>query len=176
MNTKKQLRKDMTQKRNLLSKEQVSALSDNLFNRFLNSDLTNYKNYMLYMPIRNEADTSSLIDYLLENKKNVYVPYISDIKKIVPVNINQNTEFEHDSFEIRIPIEKVQLESNLLDVIFVPGLAFDKAGYRVGYGKGYYDNFLKDLSCITCAWCYDFQIVDKIADIKEHDIPVNRFI
>ncbi|NLF37615.1 MAG: 5-formyltetrahydrofolate cyclo-ligase, partial [Clostridiaceae bacterium] len=133
MNTKKQLRIDMTQKRNLLSKEQVSALSDNLFNRFLNSDLTNYKNYMLYLPIKNETDTSSLIDYLLENKKNVYVPYISDIK-IVPVNINQNTEFEHDSFEIRIPIEKVQLESNLLDVIFVPGLAFDKAGYRVGYG------------------------------------------
>lgn len=175
MNTKKQLRIDMTHKRNLLSKEQVRIMSDNLFNRFLNSDLTKYKNYMLYLPIRKEADTSKLIDYLLENKKNVYVPYISDIK-IVPVNINQNTEFEHDSFEIRIPIEKVQLESNLLDVIFVPGLAFDKAGYRVGYGKGYYDNFLKDLSCITCAWCYDFQIVDKIADIKEHDIPVNRFI
>jgi 5-formyltetrahydrofolate cyclo-ligase len=176
MNTKKQLRKDMAYRRSLLTTEQVSVMSDNLFNRFINSNLTNYMNYMVYLPIKNETDTSKLIDYLFENRKKVYVPYINDLKKIVPVNINKKTEFYYDSFGIRIPKDITQIDAHLLDVIFVPGLAFDKAGYRVGYGKGYYDVFLKDLSVLTCAWCYDFQIVGTIADTKEHDIPINRFI
>ena len=176
MMNKEGLRKEMTERRFLLSKFQVQDLSHNLFKLFLKSDLSGYKNYMAYLPIRREADTKELIDFLLDNGKNVFVPHINSSKKLVAVRLQSDSVFEREDFGIKIPKDKIEIDPTLLDVIFVPGLAFDKEGHRVGYGKGYYDAFLKDLQCITCAWCYDFQIVSKIDGITKHDIPIKRFL
>ncbi|HHT94653.1 MAG TPA: 5-formyltetrahydrofolate cyclo-ligase [Clostridiaceae bacterium] len=166
----------MIEKRNALTYREVQNLSEEIFKNFLNSDLTMYESYMVYMPIKNETDTYLLIDYLLNTGKQVSVPYIDKKNKLVPVLIEKNTVYKKDTFGINIP-EQIQIVSpDLLDVIFVPGVAFDISGNRVGYGRGYYDAFLKDLHCITCAWCYDFQIIDKIPDVSPADVRIKRFL
>ena len=166
----------MIEKRNALTYREVQNLSEEIFKNFLNSDLTMYESYMVYMPIKNETDTYLLIDYLLNTGKQVSVPYIDKENKLVPVLIDKNTVYKKDTFGINIP-EQIQIISpDLLDVIFVPGVAFDISGNRVGYGRGYYDAFLKDLHCITCAWCYDFQIIDKIPDVSPADVRIKRFL
>ena len=165
----------MIEKRNALTYREVQNLSEEIFKNFLNSDLTMYESYMVYMPIKNETDTYLLIDYLLNTGKQVSVPYIDKKNKLVPVLIEKNTVYKKDTFGINIP-EQIQIVSpDLLDVIFVPGVAFDISGNRVGYGRGYYDAFLKDLHCITCAWCYDFQIIDKIPDVSPADVRIKGF-
>jgi 5-formyltetrahydrofolate cyclo-ligase len=173
---KKTLRKYMMEKRNSLISTQVQDYSQELFNKFLVSDLNNYESYMAYLPIRNETDTHKLIDYLLSMGKLVSVPFINEDNKIVPLMINKNTSYEKDTFSISIPKDKIIVSPENIDVIFVPGLAFDREGNRVGYGKGYYDNFLCNLKCITCAWCYDFQIIDRIPDISPNDVKIKRFL
>ncbi|HOF25907.1 MAG TPA: 5-formyltetrahydrofolate cyclo-ligase [Clostridia bacterium] len=173
---KQSVRKYMIEKRNALTYREVQNLSEEIFKNFLNSDLTMYESYMVYMPIKNETDTYLLIDYLLNTGKQVSVPYIDKKNKLVPVLIEKNTVYKKDTFGINIP-EQIQIVSpDLLDVIFVPGVAFDISGNRVGYGRGYYDAFLKDLHCITCAWCYDFQIIDKIPDVSPADVRIKRFL
>ncbi|HOD93563.1 MAG TPA: 5-formyltetrahydrofolate cyclo-ligase [Clostridia bacterium] len=176
ISSKKALRLYMKRRREELHPTQVIEYSLELFNRFLVSDLINYKNYMTYLPIKNEADTSQLINYLLDEGKNVSVPFIDENKKLIPLQIKRNILYEKDSFGIQIPKEKILFPPEKLEVIFVPGLAFDFQGNRIGYGKGYYDVFLRDLDCITCAWCYDFQIIKKLPDVSLNDVKIKRFL
>jgi len=173
---KSELRIIMRHKREQLSKSDIKLLSDQLLHSFINSELKDHIFYMVYMPINNEADTQGLIEYLFINNKQVTIPYINGQNEMIAVEINRQTEYVTDSFGIRIPKSLVVVEKEKLEVIIVPGIAFDKKGYRVGYGKGYYDKFLFDIDPMTVAWCYDFQKIDRIDDIKNTDIPIKRFL
>ena len=62
-----------------------------------------------------------------------------------------------------------------MDVVIVPGLAFDKKGFRIGYGGGYYDRLLPRLSAVKIGICYDFCIVDYVFP-KHHDVSVDCVI
>jgi len=70
-----------------------------------------------------------------------------------------------------------QMEVSEIDFVFVPGLAFDLEGCRVGYGGGYYDRFLMDLpnSIESVGVCYDFQLVDRVPR-SQHDVPVDTVV
>jgi 5-formyltetrahydrofolate cyclo-ligase len=171
---KSDLRKIMRDKRHQLTEPDRRGLSDNLLRFFISSDLIHHDNYMVYMPIDNEADTSGLIEYLFSKGKHVYIPYINSKNEMQSAKIDRSTEYTVDNFGVKIPKTPVIADKRELDVIIVPGIAFDKNGYRVGFGKGYYDKFLCGIDPITLAWCYDFQIVDRIDDINNTDIPVKR--
>lgn len=173
---KSELRIIMRHKREQLSESDKKLLSDQLLHSFINSELKGYTYYMAYMPINNEADTEGLIEYLFTHGKHVSIPYINGRNEMIAVEIDRQTEYVTDSFGTKIPKNIVIADKEKLEVIIVPGIAFDKKGYRVGYGKGYYDRFLCDIDPITVAWCYDFQITDKIDDIKNTDIPIIRFL
>lgn len=164
----------MRNKRHQLSESDRKELSGKLLHFFIGSDLIHHDSYMVYMPIDNEADTKDLIEYLFFHGKHVYIPYINNMNEMLAVEIDRQTEYITDSFGIKIPRDPVIADKRKLDAIIIPGIAFDKNGYRVGYGKGYYDRFLCDIDPMTLAWCYDFQIIDKIDDLKNTDIPVKR--
>jgi 5-formyltetrahydrofolate cyclo-ligase len=82
--------------------------------------------------------------------------------------------FIKNRYNILEPIGGQIVEPRLLDVIFVPLVAFDVRGYRVGYGKGYYDRYLKQCrdNAIKIG-CSFFEAVDYIEDINEFDVPLN---
>ncbi len=157
-------RKYMINKRLELTREEVLAYSNNIVEKIKKLDFYNLDMLVaLYMPINNE------IEIKLDNK-NVCYP------KIVGSNIEfyKPDGFTKGVFGIPEPNGEL-VEKEMIDLIIVPLLYFDKFNNRVGYGKGYYDRYLKDYKGITVGVAYDFQEVEEI-DVKPTDVKLDYII
>ncbi len=127
-----------------------------------------------YLSKSNEVSTYRIIKDLLKNKKIVSVPYINQ-KKIKASRIYDISNLKKGPYGIYQPEIILPLKEKLIDVIIVPGIAFDKKMNRIGYGKGYYDKYLKKLKALKIGLCYDFQLFEKIPATK-HDIKMDIII
>jgi 5-formyltetrahydrofolate cyclo-ligase len=85
--------------------------------------------------------------------------------------------FAKNKYNILEPIGNYVLQPDQVDLVFVPLLAFDRLGYRVGYGKGYYDRYLRRCrkDVITIGFSY-FEPIDTIRDIDQFDVPLKYCI
>src|SRR5699024_12883003 len=90
------------------------------------------------------------------------------------VNFNQLEVVYYNLLEPK-PQETKPVEKNSIDLIVVPGVVFDKVGYRIGFGGGYYDRFLADYQNETVSLLHTEQLVDCIP-IDSHDIAVNHLL
>lgn len=161
---KEELRKINKQKRKELSLCEVKEKSQKAFKNFINSEVyKNAKVIMLYYPLGNETDTSYIYSQALEDNKTVVFP-VTDIKtnEMTAVMADKNTKFSKGGYSVFEPFDKKEIDKQLIDVVIVPGIAFDKKGFRVGFGKGCYDRFLDRTNAIKVGYCYDFQIVETI--------------
>lgn len=137
------------------------------------------KTIMLYASIKNEVQTSYLIEEALKNKKRVVLP-ITDTKnnKLLLSELQDIKHLHAGAFSIPEPKKgfvKLVKEKEI-DLIVVPGVAFDKNGCRVGYGKGYYDKLLEKLKNVTkVGIAFELQIINKSFDEK-HDVPLDKII
>ena len=104
----------------------------------------NAKNVMLFYPLEYEISLLSLLNY---KDKAFYFPVTDD--EIYPVRYSEESGFKTGKFSILEPIGEKLVDLNKLDLIFIPALAADKLGYRLGYGKGFYDRFLLKISTKT---------------------------
>lgn len=130
--------------------------------RFVNlklKDLENYpefisaKTVFCYVSSRGEAGTHDLIRNLF-GKKEVVVPRCIDKEgNMIGVKINSFDELKEGFFGILEPENSVEFPKSRIDFAIVPGLAFDKECYRLGYGKGYYDRFLSDINPFKLGVC-----------------------
>lgn len=167
--TKQQIRKQVLIKREQLTSEEVSLLSYKIFNS-LTPLLLQYKNFFIYNSFKNEVETKQIIKFLIQNKKNVYLPKIKN-GKIFAVKFSN--DMKKNNYGIDEPNgEKIEI-SNFVSII--PAIVLDKQGNRIGFGKGYYDRFLKENECLKVALCYDFQLFDKIPS-EEHDVKMDYII
>ena len=115
------------------------------------------RNFFIYLSFGLEAPTDKLISRLKEDGHRVYCPRIEEGEMIA---VEHNEEFTLSHFGIREPMgERYEGE---IDVAVVPFLAVDEEGNRLGYGKGYYDRFLKNSKALRVAYGYDFQIVQLV--------------
>ena len=119
--------------------------------------------------IGSEVDLDELIVYSLNNNKIVYLPRVLDDTTIEFYRINSLSDLKHISnYGILEP--DIINESATLDLIIVPGIVFDKRGYRIGYGKGYYDRYLLNKNIykigVTYKECYTDYIENDSHDIK----------
>lgn len=177
MSTKEQLRNNVKIIRKEINNK--SELSKIITNNLLHSDL--YKNaniVLVYSSINNEVETNSIIKDGLNNGKIVALPKCIDKNgKMDFYVINSFDDCINGNFGILEPNTDICNKLDIFDnsLIIVPALCFDKKGYRVGYGKGYYDRFLQNKSLISVGLCYNKLIVEKIP-INEYDIPVNYII
>jgi len=136
------------------------------------------KRIMFYLAYNGEVETRGMIKEAIEQGKMVAVPICkTKEKKIIPCKIGQDTKFKKGPYGIKEPIKKIPIPSQTLDLVIVPGVAFDIKGRRLGRGKGYYDNFLKDLPKKTTSigLAFDFQIVPYLP-CSPHDVPVKRVL
>lgn len=173
---KDDLRKTGKLKRKELSLQEVLEKSNKAADIFINSELYQKANVMmLYYPLGNETDTSYILKKALSDKKTVLYP-ITDINtnEITPIIVNSETRFEKGVYSVFEPTEKTVYNGEI-DVILVPGIAFDKRGFRVGFGKGCYDRFLKMTDTVKIGFCYDFQIDDEI-DNDSFDIKMDILV
>ena len=91
--------------------------------------------------------------------------------------INESTVYKTNKYLITEPKEGVVLQPTTFDIVFVPLFVCDENGFRVGYGKGFYDKYLANCreDCVKIGFSY-FEPIQKIEDVNEFDIPLNMCI
>ena len=136
---------------------------------------------MFYVSLLEEVDTLSLLKTVLQEGRSVIVPFVDTKNKTllsVPIK-NPETDLTPGSYGILEPKKNLvnHFDVNQLDLVLVPGIAFDRKGRRLGRGKGYYDRFLKSLSrrTQTIGLAFNFQMLETIPT-DERDIAVNQVI
>ncbi len=169
------LRSHYKKKRLSLTKQEVDDLSQRVFKQLDKLNIWKLKHYHIFISISkyNELDTSFIINKLKSEQKIIIVPKISN-NELVHVAINDETEFSLNEYGIKEPNDGNHFIIENLDIIFIPLLAFDVEGHRVGYGKGYYDRFLKltNNSTLKIGLSF-FDPINKIRDIDDNDVKLD---
>lgn len=133
---------------------------------------------MFYLAFDGEVNTESMINKARSLGKQIYVPLCVRRKNTLkPCILNKDSVLEKGPHQIPEPKDKDCLSPDNLHLVIVPGLAFDKAGNRLGRGKGYYDRFLKSVSSRThtIGLAFDFQIFPSLP-VERDDAPVARVL
>lgn len=177
MQIKKELRKELKAKRKNIEKKQQSDefIRENLICSDLYLDA---KQVLLYAHLDDEINMDDCINDALLLGKRVALPVCTDDSGNMEFYyICSIRDLKAGFFGVREPdINKCQRVMDFTDSIcVVPAIAYDKKGYRLGYGKGYYDRFLKNNTLISVGVCYNELIEDNLPR-DEYDIPVNYII
>ena len=173
---KSSIRESILKKRILLRDEYVREKSRIIVKALL--QLGEYKNsrtVMFFVSIGKEVFTHDLIRESL-SRKIVVIPKVIQNSILPSLIIDFDSLIPSARFNIPEPIEVMQVAYKNIDIVLVPGIAFDKLGYRLGYGLGMYDKFLKQVpNAVKIGLAFDFQVIDEIpAEI--YDIPVDYVI
>ncbi len=143
--TKKELRIKYKARRQELTLDEVEEKSLAIANRLLGLDVWGKTYYHLFLSMENqkEVHTDVVLNILCGKDKEVVVSR-SDFEACTMVHylLTDNTRLALSPYGIPEPVEGLEVPSAKIDVVFVPLLAFDSNGHRVGYGKGFYDRFL----------------------------------
>lgn len=174
MQIKDELRRLYKEKRKQIPDKK---LKDNLIcERFLSSDL--YKNadlILCYASLDDEVSTDKIIVSALRDGKKLALPLCTDRQgNMAFYLINSLSDISKGAFGIREPNAKLceRVEDFDNSVCIVPALSFDKNGYRLGYGKGYYDRFLKNYGFISIGLCYN-ELMSESLPKDEYDEAVD---
>jgi 5-formyltetrahydrofolate cyclo-ligase len=122
----------------------------------------NAKMIAIYSPIYQEI---SPLELLNDSSKRFCFPKIIDFGDAEIEFFEAGTHFASGTYDIQEPTGKYVSKSEI-DIIIVPGLVFSKSGYRIGYGKGFYDHFLMDYVGTSIGILYDFQLLDEIPNAE----------
>ncbi len=164
------LRKQLRQERDLIPFAVRQSKSVSVARRLFDLPvLMGAKTVMGFISFASEVDTSLILERLLSHGKLVLVPRI-DGARLYPVIYDASLELERSEYGTMEPVEKRTVPAELIDVVLVPGLGFDRRGARIGYGKGFYDKFLQTLpaSTVTIGIGFDEQIKDSLPE-EDHD-------
>lgn len=135
----------------------------------------NCRSVHLYLPMGSEIDLYPLIQDLLDQKIKIYTPKTLKNRKLEHLELHSLEALEKGLWGTRHPRNSKAYEGTF-DLIVVPGLAFDKERNRLGYGGGYYDNFLKDhKKAYKVAAIYPFQVVLQVPT-EVHDERVDQVL
>ncbi len=174
---KNEIRKLNKLLRKEMSWQDVKSKSRKAGDVFLASDIyKNCKILMIYMPLGNETDTSTIMQTALDDGKRIVLPVTDgETGEITPYYAERDTRFQIGAFSVQEPDSSDVARLEDIDVILVPGIAFDMSGARVGFGKGCYDRLLKNADAIKVGYCYDFQISGSI-QVEEYDILMDYIV
>ncbi len=174
---KGEIRKKILEQMRQISEKQRDQMSDSIFQNFLS--LEAYKNcwvMMTYISFDGEPDTMRVIKDALNKAKTVCVPYV-DWKKnsMIPVQIFSEDDIDFSS-KIPQPFSDASVDAGEIDLIVVPGLAFDINCNRLGRGKGFYDRFLPFCkNAVKIGLAFDFQIIDSVP-VLSNDVRLDMIV
>ncbi|MEY4835708.1 MAG: 5-formyltetrahydrofolate cyclo-ligase [Bacteroidota bacterium] len=143
--TKKELRSKYNALRQKLSEATIEDLSLQIANQIIHLDIWQHSFYHLFLPIatKNEVNTEYILQVLAGKDKNIVLS-VSDFstREMSHFLLTDATKIKKNNYNIPEPIDGLEVPVSKINVVFVPLLAFDEKGHRVGYGKGFYDQFL----------------------------------
>ena len=165
---KKELRMAVKAKVKQLTFAEKNIEASCVFSHIEESDIfKNSKSIMLFASLPDEIPTHGIIERWAEHK-NIYLPRVNgDDLEIIKY---QPGMLHIGSYNILEPEGNDAVAPDILDLIIVPGVAFDRDGNRLGRGKGFYDRFLAQTYAKTIAVCFDCQLVEHIPT-EPHDLP-----
>ena len=174
---KKDLRKKYKELRNDLSTDEIESLSLEIANELLQVPIWHHSFYHIFLSIEEhkEINTEYILNILAGKDKNIVIPK-SDFEKTTLENylLTDNTTLKKNKYNIPEPIDGIPIFKEQIDIVFVPLLAFDKKGNRVGYGKGFYDSFLNTCNEGTLKIGLSFfEAEDEIKDTHDGDIKLD---
>ena len=153
--------------------EQLAAMSEDIVIR-LRQRIADSKTVMAYWPLPDEVDIRPLIAQLVAEGRTVLLPKVLDDEQMELRRYSSEADLVEGAFHIMEPVGESFTDNDKIDVVLVPGMAFDAAGHRLGRGRGYYDRFLTTHSHLyKIGVCFPFQRVAEVPT-EEHDISVDE--
>ena len=148
----------MLQTRKNLSYREVESVGEMVFANLLNiKEFVSAQSCFCYCDFKNEVQTTKIREYF--NDKTLYIPLIKgDVMYAVQ---KKGENFTFNGYGIEEPTE-YEIITKSADISIIPLVACDKNGNRIGFGKGYYDKYLKDKNTVKIGICYSWQIVEFI--------------
>jgi 5-formyltetrahydrofolate cyclo-ligase len=174
---KKELRQKYKELRQQLSENESEERSLQIANQLIRLDIWQHSFYHLFLPIESqkEVNTEYILQVLAGKDKNIVLSK-SDFstREMTHFLLTDNTTIKKNAYDIPEPIDGLEVPVSKIDVVFVPLLAFDEKGNRVGYGKGFYDKFLAECKPeILKIGLSFFESENIISDVLNTDIQLD---
>ena len=175
---KSELRQQMRELKRQFTQQQLDELSLSVILR-LKSLLAEAHTVLAFYSLPDEVNTHQLVDDLVAEGKTLLLPKVLDDATMELRRYTGQSDLEEGAFHIMEPIGERFTDYTSIEMILVPGMAFDSLGHRLGRGKGYYDRFLRGLESFpqihTVGVCFDFQ---KVAEVPtdEYDMAVDEVV
>jgi 5-formyltetrahydrofolate cyclo-ligase len=177
---KKDIRILYRRKRDELNERDKVRFHDLMLIHFQRLEINIPNIVMTYAPFENEYDPQLVEDYcLFKNPETILsLPVVNPNDPLMKcIGINDDTIYSTNKYGIPEPSEGVEINPKEIGLVIIPLLSFDNKGNRVGYGKGYYDRFLKKCKKNTLKIGFSFfDSVDLIDDTDEYDVPLDYCI
>ncbi|MBP2623827.1 5-formyltetrahydrofolate cyclo-ligase [Streptococcus oricebi] len=126
-----------------------------------------------YLSMEHEFDTQAFIQQALADGKSLLIPKTYKGGRMIFV-VYDPADLEKSSFGLLEPRSQLEVAKTEIDLIHVPGLLFNREGYRIGYGGGYYDRYLADFEGATISTIYPLQLAD--FEASQHDVAVKEVL
>lgn len=183
---KQEIRQKYLSIRKGISLEEKKTLEEKIFNNIKKIDFNKFNFIHIFLPIQrfNEIDTFQIIDWLQIEFPNVKIV----IPKLLNIELNKELKMDHilykgkenlivNSWGIPEPSNNDRMDLSKIDLVFVPMVICDKKGNRVGYGKGFYDYFLKEVKedCKKVGLSF-FDPINLITDRHDYDVKLDLLI
>ena len=188
---KEDLRRQIQQIKRQFTPQQLEELSLPVISR-LRPLLADAQTIMAYYSLPDEVNTHGLIDELVAEGKTVLLPKVTGTDTMELRRYTGRADLQEGTYHILEPVGEPFTDYAAIDLILVPGLAFDAVGHRLGRGRGYYDRFLRTMGTVptvrstadyrgtvpsvrTLGISFDFQKVDEVP-VDAHDIVMDKVI
>jgi len=171
---KEKLRKKIADTKRNFSEEELALMSQEVFSVLeITGAFNDAKHICIYNSIPGEVLTADFINQWKEEKE-FYLPAIEN-NEIVLRKIEPGSSFEKSQIGVYEPKGNNLENYDKIDLIIVPGIAFDRKGQRLGRGKGYYDRFLPKTKSTKIGICFDFQLFDQIP-VDKWDVKMDIIV
>lgn len=179
MTNKNQIRKVYKKKRQALTKELLEEMSLAIANKAAQLPIWDFSFYHIFLPIakQNEVNTEFMLHLLQGKDKNIVLAK-SDFKNFTLQHflLTDTTKIKVNAYGIPEPVDGITIHPQQIEVVFMPLLAFDLNGNRVGYGKGFYDRFLNECQANTIKIGLSFFEAEGKIDSDGFDVPLDYCI
>jgi 5-formyltetrahydrofolate cyclo-ligase len=173
---KRRIRRAVLAARDRVPPGERSALAELVVERFLAlPEVTRARAVMVFWSFGSEVPTAGLIERLHAREALVALPRI-ERSDLVAVTYAPGDPTRTTSFGAEEPVAGEVLPSTSLDVVAVPGVAFDRTGRRIGYGGGFYDRFLRTVDAFRVAPAFGLQVLDEALPGGGFDLPVDAIV
>jgi len=170
---KKRLREGILRALRRMPFAEYADKSSVLENRFLSSpEFISADSLLVYAAFDREPETRKIIRTAMALGKRVFVPRV-ECREICVCKLTSMGELAPGAFGIHEPPAEAKCEDHEFDIIVVPGLAFDKAGHRLGRGGGFYDRLLKKLGGMRIGLAFDEQVLEGVPN-EAHDVLMDK--